>query len=248
MVQGGGRGEQRRRRPGQDGVQTAPQRGRRRRTPGGVEVGQDPPEGEREGAREVVRDVRFAAVRRDDLAAQRLQFGQQVGQRHEVEVARLAVGHPPLAQQRAERAVGVGDFDEEVSAGPQGHQGGAQFLARVGGVLQMVEHADDVVAGAQPAGDPGIAEAGRDGPPRPARPPSPCRRGGWGRVRRRRCTGGPPWRRPGSSRARCRRRASSPVRRTAAARGRRRGVEPLLPRAPSSRSVRLSSVSWKSRW
>lgn len=73
-------------------------------------------------------------------------------------MARLAVRHPPSAQQRAERAVGVRDFDEEVTARPQDRQRGAQLFARVAGVLQMVEHAHDVVAGAQPPGDPRVGE------------------------------------------------------------------------------------------
>lgn len=102
--------------------------------------------------------MRLSAIRRDDLAAERFEFREHVGQWHQVEVARLAVGHPPLAEERAERAVGVRDFDEEVSAGTQHGQRGAQFLARVGGVLQVVEHADDVVAGAQPFGDLRVGE------------------------------------------------------------------------------------------
>lgn len=158
MVERRGGGEERGGGPGQARPQPALEGCRGRGAPGGVEAGEGAAQGQRDGAGEVVGDVRLPAVRHHDRAAEGLQFAEQVGQRHEVEMARLAVRDPPLAEQRAERAVRVGDLDEEVTAGAEHLQGGAQFLAGVGGVLQMVEHAHDVVPAAQPLGDPRVGE------------------------------------------------------------------------------------------
>ena len=120
MVQGEGRGEQ-----GGDGVrqgrtQAALEDGGGLGAPGRVGAGQPVAEAQREGAGEVVRDVRLAAVGRDDRAAERFEFARgdwRSGIRWRCCGWQYDTHHLPSSVR--ERAVGVRDFDEEVSAGAQ---------------------------------------------------------------------------------------------------------------------------------
>lgn len=65
---------------------------------------------------------------------------------------------PAGAEEGGVGAVRVGGLDHEVAAGAEYGQRGTQFGAGIGDVRQVVEHADHVVAGAQPVGDAGRGE------------------------------------------------------------------------------------------
>lgn len=122
------------------------------RVPGAVGAGREPRAGERDERQELAAGVDGADLLGDDREAMLGERGAQVAGGDEVLVLRLEPADPPRSEQPALRRLRVGDLDHQVPTRREYVRRGGEFGSRAPGVLQVVEHADDVVVPSEEIG------------------------------------------------------------------------------------------------